>query len=194
MQWVKTILILKLGFVNRFKGRWMRMQSLDMVVWSGETTFKLIGTVNQHNCVYWSSENLNIHVDIGMNLAGLTAWCDVSSGGIVEWHIVEGTVTGGEYLSMLELFIKPLYLPFISCMAMRKFTTNIMGHPHFHSDVRAYLHDSFPEWLICQRTCVEYSPCLPHLTPCDFYLCSYPKNSVYSMKLASLQELKHETE
>jgi hypothetical protein len=26
-------------------------------VWSDEAQFKLNGTVNRHNCVYWSSEN-----------------------------------------------------------------------------------------------------------------------------------------
>jgi hypothetical protein len=52
--------------------------------------------------MYWSSENLNIHVDNGVNLPGLTASCDVSSGGIVELHIFEGGVTGAEYLSLLE--------------------------------------------------------------------------------------------
>jgi hypothetical protein len=33
-------------------------QFVDTIVWSDEATF----TVNWHNCMYWSSENPNIHV------------------------------------------------------------------------------------------------------------------------------------
>ena len=36
---------------------------VNIIVWSHEATFKLSGTVNRHNCVYWSSENPNIHVE-----------------------------------------------------------------------------------------------------------------------------------
>jgi hypothetical protein len=40
---------------------------MGTIVWTDET-FELNGTVNQHNCVYWSSENPNVHVDKAMNL------------------------------------------------------------------------------------------------------------------------------
>jgi len=32
------------------------------MVWFDETQFKLNGTVNQHNCVYWAPENPHVHV------------------------------------------------------------------------------------------------------------------------------------
>ena len=43
-------------------------------VWSDEAQFKLNGTVNRHNCVYWSSENPHIHLGKHVNLPGLTVW------------------------------------------------------------------------------------------------------------------------
>jgi hypothetical protein len=82
-------------------------QFVDIIVWSDEATFKLSGTVNQHNCTYCSSENLNIHVDKALNLPGLTVWCGVLSSGIVGLYFFEGTVTGAEYLTMLEESIVP---------------------------------------------------------------------------------------
>jgi hypothetical protein len=52
-------------------------QFIDMTVWSDKAIFKLNGTVNSHNCTYWSYENVNIHDDKTMNLPGLAVWCDV---------------------------------------------------------------------------------------------------------------------
>jgi hypothetical protein len=58
-------------------------QFLSMIVLTDDTTFKLNGTVNRHNCVYWSSENLNVHVDKAANLPVLSVWFGVSSRGVL---------------------------------------------------------------------------------------------------------------
>jgi hypothetical protein len=105
-------------------------------------TFKISGTVNQHNYVYWSSENPNIHVDKAVNLPGLSAWCDVLAGGTVGPFFFEGTVTHAAYLSMLQESIVPaihqLYgngdMWYHQDMALR----------HYWHDVRAYLGIIFP--------------------------------------------------
>jgi hypothetical protein len=47
-------------------------QFLSMIVWTDGVTFKLNGTVNWHNCVYWSAENSNVYVDKTVNLPGLS--------------------------------------------------------------------------------------------------------------------------
>jgi len=31
------------------------------IVWSDDAQFKFNGTVNRHNCVYWSPENIRVH-------------------------------------------------------------------------------------------------------------------------------------
>jgi len=40
------------------------------IVWSDEAQFKLNGTVNRHNCVYWAPENLHVRVGKAINLPG----------------------------------------------------------------------------------------------------------------------------
>ena len=42
------------------------------VVWSDEAQFKVNGTVNRHNCVYWSTENPHIHLEKHVNLPGIS--------------------------------------------------------------------------------------------------------------------------
>ena len=40
------------------------------IVWFDKAQFKLNGTVNRHNCVYWAQENLHVHVYKAVNLPG----------------------------------------------------------------------------------------------------------------------------
>jgi hypothetical protein len=77
-------------------------QLLGMIVWTDEVTFKLNGTLNQHNCVYWYSEDPNVHVYKAVNLPGLSVWCGVSSRGVVGPFFFKGTVTGAAYFNMLQ--------------------------------------------------------------------------------------------
>jgi hypothetical protein len=66
--------------------------------------------------------------------------------------------------------------------------------PYYHHNVRAYLDNTFPnQWIGC-RGSVEYPPKSPDLTPPDFFLWGYLKDTVYSTKPATLQELWQETE
>ena len=77
------------------------------IVWSDEAQFKLNGTVNRHNCVYWAPENLHIHVDKAVNLPGVNVWCGLSARGLIGPFFFEGTVTGEVHWEMLRSSILP---------------------------------------------------------------------------------------
>jgi hypothetical protein len=47
------------------------------IVWSDEATFKLNGTVSQHNCVHWATENPHVTEERAVNLPGVSVWCDL---------------------------------------------------------------------------------------------------------------------
>ena len=53
----------------------------EKVVWSHEAQFKLNGTVNRHNCVYWYSENPHIHLKKPRKYTG--TYC-------VVWFVIPG--------------------------------------------------------------------------------------------------------
>jgi hypothetical protein len=94
---------------------------VDMTVWSDVVTFKLNGTVNRHNCTYWSSENPNTHVDKAVNLL----FGVVCHPGVL-W---DRATLKGQLLVLSPTCLRyPLCPPFISCMEMGKFTTNKTGH------------------------------------------------------------------
>jgi len=61
------------------------------IVWSDEDQFKLNGTVNRHNCVYWVPENLHVHVGKAVNLPGVNVWCGLSARGLIRPFFFEGS-------------------------------------------------------------------------------------------------------
>ena len=47
------------------------------IVQGEEATFKLNGSINNDNCIYWGTEHLHV-VDHNVNLPGITVWCGLS--------------------------------------------------------------------------------------------------------------------
>lgn len=163
----------------------------DVIVWSDEATFKLNGTINRHNCVYWANENPHVIEEKPLNLPGVTVWCGLSSNGKVGPFFFEGTVTGAAYLQMLQEKIIPA-LGNIYNEELYYFQQD-GAPPHYHRDVRAFLDYNFPQrWIGRRGSASEFPPRSPDLTPMDFYLWGVMKNSVYGKKPRTLVQLKRE--
>ena len=126
---------------------------MTKIVWSDEAQFKLNGTVNRHNCVYWAPENLHVHVGKAVNLPGVNVWCRLSARDLIGPFFFEGTVTGEAYLEMLRSSILP---------AIRALYGNSevfyqqYGVPsHYHRDVRACLDENLQGHWIGRRGTFE---------------------------------------
>jgi hypothetical protein len=137
------------------------------VVRSDEAQFKLSGTVNRHNCVYWTEDNPST-VEKAVNLPGVNVWCGLSSKGLTGPFRFEGNVTGESYLTMLDGSILP---------AIRERYGNERFYyqkdgapPHYHRNVRVYLDQNVPGHWIGRRGPIDFPPRSPDLTPLDFYL------------------------
>ena len=160
------------------------------IVWSDEAQFKLNGTVNRHNCVYWAPNNPRVHVDKAVNLPGVTVWCGLSSRGLIGPFFFEGSVNGQLYLEMLRTTI----LPAINVLYNNdEYFLQQDGAPaHYHRDVRAYLDDRLPGHWIGRRGAFEFPARSPDLTPLDFYLWGTLKDVVYRRKPATIAILQQE--
>jgi len=158
------------------------------VVWSDEAQFKLNGTANHHNCVYWSSENPHIHLEKHVNLPGLTVWCGLSSRGLIGPFFFKGTVTGALYLDMLQTSILPAIRELYGDESF--YLQQDGAPPHYHQDGRMHLDETLPGQWIGRRGAVEFPPQSPDLTPLDFYLWGSLKDDVYRRKLATLDDLR----
>jgi hypothetical protein len=134
------------------------------IVWSDKAQFKLNGTVNLHNCVYWAPGNTHIHADKAVNLPGLNVWCGLSTRGLIGPFFLKEQLLA---LRTSTCFAPPFYLLFMCSMNMSNYTFNKMVH---HRDVRTYLDETVPNQWIGRNGAVEYPPRSPDLTPLDFYL------------------------
>jgi len=160
------------------------------IVWSDEAQFKLNGTVNRHNRVYWAPENLHVRVGKAVNLPGVNVWCGLSARGLIGPFFFECTVTGEAYLEMLRLSILP---------AIRALYENSEvfcqqdGAPlHYHRDARFFLDENLQGHWIGRRGTFEFPPRSPDLTLLDFYLWVTLKDVVYHKKPATLGDLRAE--
>jgi len=160
------------------------------IVWSDEAQFKLNGTVNHHNCVYWAPENLHVHVDKAVNLPGVNVWCGLSARGLIGPFFFEGTVTGKAYLELLRSSI--LTAIHVLYENSEVFYQQDGAPPHYHRDVRAFLDENLQGPWIRQRGTFEFPPCSPDLTPLDFYLWGTLKDVMYRRKPAMLGDLRAE--
>lgn len=163
---------------------------LDRVMFTDEAIFTLNGGVNKQNVRYWSDENPHFYTEQALHAPKIVVWCGLWSRGIVGPFFFEGTVNGENYLDMLKEWLIP------QIQAHPLFDTMLFmqdgAPPHFSREVRAWLHDTFPERWIGRRGPIEWPPRSPDLTPLDFFLWGYLKSVVYAQKPKTIPELKAE--
>ncbi|UYV75878.1 hypothetical protein LAZ67_13001645 [Cordylochernes scorpioides] len=176
-EWIQEMVIREPGFMGS-------------IIWSDEAQFKLNGTVNMHNCVYWCEENPHITIEKAVNLPGVNVWCGLSSRGLIGPFRFEGTVTGINYLTMLADSIFPAIR---ALYGNDDFYFQLDGAPpHYHRDVRAYLDKNLSGQWIGRRGPIEFPARSPDLTPLDFFLWGTVKDGVYKRKPRNLDILWNE--
>lgn len=55
----------------------------EKIIWTDESTFKLNGIVNRHNCVYWADKNPKILMEQHLNEPGVCVWAGISCSGVI---------------------------------------------------------------------------------------------------------------
>lgn len=164
-------------------------QLVSHIIWSDEAHFKIDGTVNRHNAVYYASENPHLKVTRAVATPGLTVWAGIHAAGVIGPFITRGTVNGERYLAMLETQFWP------ALTALPNYHRYVFQHdgapPHWSRAVRDWLDEHFPNrWIGRRGNYLEWPPRSPDLTVCDFFLWGYIKNKVYATRIRNLDELE----
>ena len=87
---------------------------LENLWFSNESIFHLSSWVNRHNCRIWGKSNPKSFREDELDSPKLMVWCAMSSTDLIEpffWH-EDGsitTVTGANYIQMLQQFDVPLF-------------------------------------------------------------------------------------
>lgn len=175
-------------------------QNLDFthnVLFSDESTFWLNGSVNRHNCRYWSEKNPHwmeqIHTQRPQKI---NVWCGIIGRHVIGPYFVDGNLTSERYLLLLqELIIPELRRLFpnnnnVHLPAEQIWFQQDGAPPHFGRAVREYLDETFPGRWIGRRGAIEWPARSPDMTPLDFFLWGHIKNLVYKNRPQNIEELQ----
>jgi len=162
---------------------------LKLTLWSDEANFKVNGHVNRHNAIYWSANNPHQLMPVAQQGPGVMVWCGILHDKIIgPFFIEEGTITGIRYQQLLQHKILPAIQnrPDFNKLYFQQDG----AQPHFSHVARDFLDEIFPQRWIGRRGPVEWPARSPDLTPPDFWLWGYVKDSVYSKKPDTIASLK----
>lgn len=165
---------------------------LNRILWGDESRFHNNGTVNRHNCHYWSSENPKwTRENRFQTVWGVNVWCGVFNGRLIGPHFYDGTLTGERYLDFLQNVL-PILLEDVPLNERQTMWWQQDGAtPHFHQGVREYLNRIFPERWIGRGGPIYWPARSPDLTPVDYFLWGHLKGIVYSTQPEDLEDLKN---
>ena len=161
---------------------------LHSITWSDEAVFKLDGSVNRHNSVYYSTENPHKIVEKGVNSPSLCVWAGLNVNGLIGPFFFQETVTGQSYLSMLSDYLWPT----LNIQQQQELIFQQDGAPpHYALVVRNWLDFNLPNrWIGRRGSFCEWPARSPDLTPLDFFLWGVIKHKVYTVRVETVDELK----
>lgn len=166
---------------------------LYRICFSDEASFFVNGSVNRHNCRYWSDQNPRwIEEAHTQHPEKLNVWAGIMGNTVIGPFFIEGNLTGRLYLQLLEEAITPAIIAAIENDAIDydPIFQQDGAPPHFHGPVREYLDEEFPGRWIGRRGAIEWPPRSPDLAPLDFFLWGYVKERVFTTQPETLQELR----
>lgn len=149
-------------------------QFLFNICFSDECSFFLNGTVNRHNCRYWSDSNPRVFHEVHTQQPEkLNVWAGIFGDRLVGPFFLPGNLTGQMYLQLLEDAIDPALTDIIENVPEYDEDHLIFQQdgapPHYALIVRQYLDQRFPRNWIGRRGSIEWPPRSPDLSPLDFF-------------------------
>lgn len=165
---------------------------LNKILWTDESRFHNNGTVNRHNCHYWSAENPKWMRETNFQtLWGVNVWCGLFNGRLIGPYLYEGTLTGVRYLHILQNIL-PALLEDIPLNERETMWWQQDGAPpHYARQVTTYLDTTFRERWIGRNGTIHWPARSPDMTPLDFFLWGYLKGLVYFTQPTDLDDLQN---
>lgn len=170
-------------------------QFLFNICFSDESSFFLNGTVNRHNCRFWSDENPHVFHEVHTQTPQkVNVWAGIFGDQIIGPIFIDDNLTGERYLRILEDLVYPRLIDIVENDERYSEADLIFQHdgapPHYAAAVREFLDANFPGQWIGRRGPVEWPARSPDLSPLDFFLWGHIKSKVYATECGSLEELR----
>lgn len=178
----------RLNFASEELERISSSNHFEHLTFSDEAHFILDGSVNRHNCRYWSTENPHWYQEKPLHSRRTTVWAAISRTKVYGPFFFDETITSERYLDML----KNQFLPTLSNHEKRNMIFMHDGAPpHWGVKVRDWLDQRFPHrWMGRGSPTMPWPPRSPDMTPCDFFLWGFLKSQVYGRPIRDVTDLK----
>lgn len=159
------------------------------ILFTDESSFSLHGRHNPSVTVAYSRENRHISVPIRTQYPQkVNVWADILNNHIIGPFFIDGNLNANKYLNLLRENVLP---------AVHNLNINLQeiwfqqdGCPaHNARDVQAFLHQTFPNRLICRNGTVNWPPRSPDLAPNDFFLWGHVTQKLYGHRHMRAEDL-----
>lgn len=160
---------------------------LDSIIFSDESTFRLDGTVNRHNCRIWGLEKPQETLVKCQASQKVNVWMGMSRKHVYGPFFFDGNINAENYLDML----KRCFMPIIKRRRVRNVVFQQDGAPaHYARAVRDFLDNQFPGKWLGRCGPLVWAARSPDLSPLDFFVWGYLKTKVFARKPTSIHQLK----
>jgi hypothetical protein len=165
---------------------WLIQNADKNILWTDESMFTRVGMYNCHNEHWWSYSNPHaIREHHHQARFSVNVWAGILGDKILGPYFIEGHLTGGTYLEMLQGVISE-FLEDVPLVYLQDFYFQQDGAPpHYAQQVRQYLNATYGDRWIGRAGPVPWPARSPDLTPCDFYLWGEIKRLVYENEIES---------
>lgn len=163
---------------------------LNRILFSDEATFMTNGSVNRHNCRYWTDTNPHWYVEAHTQRPSkVNVWAGIVDNRLIGPFIIDGNLNSVKYLEMLQNQIVPALQNMFGQEAQNIWLQQDGAPPHYGREVRQYLNNVFPRRWIGRRGAVEWPARSPDLNPLDYFFWGYLKYLVYQTKPTDVDDL-----
>lgn len=153
---------------------------LQNILFSDESSFPLHGKHNPSIVRYWSRENEHRSFQLRTQYPQkLNVWAGILGDHIIGPFFIDGTLNAAKYLELLQNQVLP---------AIQVLPNLDLGVVYFQQDgcpahnavtVKEFLTNTFPNRLISGTGDIKWPPRSPDLSPNDFFLWGYLKETIY---------------
>jgi hypothetical protein len=152
------------------------------MLFTDEAWFHLSGYVNSQNYHTWATENPHVYEESPLHPQKIGVWCTVSRHRIIGPLFFETTVTAEVYQELMQRFVALLQPDECDCWIQQDGASSYTACSTVDT-----LHKFFGERIISKGL---WPPRSPDLSPPDFFLWSFLKNSVYRNKPHTMEDFK----
>lgn len=160
---------------------------LDRIFFTDEMWCYLEGYINSQNMRMWSTEKPNFMREVPLHPQKVGVWAALSRRRIVGPYFFEGTLNAERYREeILRRFFDELHEDELQIAYFQQDGATA----HTSHETLNMIREVFGNRIISRNTPIPYPPRSCDLTPCDFFLWPYIKNSIFQQPIHNLDELR----